>query len=218
MNNPRFSAILELIGRADTVADIGCDHGYVGAALLESGAAKKVWFTDVSEKALSRAQRLVREKALPGACFFAGDGFAPLPETPDAAVIAGMGGETIAHILSHPLAKTRAVLQPMRDAELLFRDLTELGFRVLRVYVVYQERRYYQIMEVCPGIPREDQADYPLSALRFDETARAFFEHRKRCFEKIVCQSEKAANSSEKTEKVRIQIQKINEVLASWPQ
>ena len=218
MNNPRFSAILDLIGRAHTVADVGCDHGYVGASLLESGAASEVWFTDVSEKALSRAQNLLREKALPGARFFSGDGFAPLPGKPDAAVIAGMGGETIAHILTHPFAETRVVLQPMRDAERLYRDLTTLGFRVLRVFVIYQERRYYQIIEACPGTPREDQADYPLSALRYDETARAFFEHQKKWLEKAARQAEKATEETGRREEILRKIQRISEVLAAWPQ
>lgn len=218
MNNPRFSALLELIGRADTVADVGCDHGYVGASLLESGAAQEVWFTDVSEKALSRAEGLIREKALPNARFFVGDGFAPLPGRPDAAVIAGMGGETIAHILSHPFAQTRVVLQPMRDAERLYGDLSSLGFRVERVRVVYQERRYYQIIEAYPGVPREDQADFPLSALIFDDFARAYFENQKKWLEKAELQAEKATAETGRREEILRKIQKINEVLTAWPQ
>ena len=209
---------MAFVGTADTVADIGCDHGYVGASLLESGAAKTVWFTDVSVKALSRAQKLMREKALPNARFFCGDGFAPLPQKPDAAVIAGMGGETIAQILKHPLAQTRVILQPMRDAEALYRELVRLGFRVERVRAVYQERRYYQIIEAFPGEPRKDQADFPLSALIRDDTARAFFEHQRKWLEKAAHQAEKATEETGRREEILRKIQKISEVLAVWPQ
>lgn len=56
---PRIEAALALIGKADTVADIGCDHGRLTAALLQRGVCSRVVASDVSARSLQKAKDLI---------------------------------------------------------------------------------------------------------------------------------------------------------------
>lgn len=60
----RLNAIIELTGRSDTVADIGCDHGRLGAALLQCEKARHVIATDISAMSLERENGLRKNAAL----------------------------------------------------------------------------------------------------------------------------------------------------------
>lgn len=100
----RLNAIIELTGRSDTVADIGCDHGRLGAALLQCEKARHVIATDISAMSLEKGKRLAQKCGLgEKMSFFEGSGLEPLARErikADTAVIAGMGGELIAEIMA----------------------------------------------------------------------------------------------------------------------
>lgn len=59
----RLSAIISLIPQCDSLADVGCDHGYIGAEALASGIAKVVQFCDISEASLNKARKSVKGEA-----------------------------------------------------------------------------------------------------------------------------------------------------------
>ena len=44
----RLSAIAGLAGRCECYADIGCDHGRLGAFMLQSGQCRRAILTDIS--------------------------------------------------------------------------------------------------------------------------------------------------------------------------
>ena len=56
---PRLHAALEMLTGSDTVADIGCDHGRLTAALLQKQICKMVIASDISEPSLEKARRLI---------------------------------------------------------------------------------------------------------------------------------------------------------------
>ena len=143
----RLSCIAELIGSAETVADIGCDHGRLGAYLLQKDIARRVVFTDISEPSLEKARQLVERLWLADrAVFGVGDGAFALREAPDAAVIAGMGGETMAGVIERGqaiLRDARLVLQPGLDHPILRRALADLGYRIADERIVRAAGRLY---------------------------------------------------------------------------
>ncbi len=51
----RLQAIHDLVDKDSVVADIGCDHGLLCIALLESGTAKKAYACDIAASPLKRA-------------------------------------------------------------------------------------------------------------------------------------------------------------------
>ena len=53
----RLLACCNYVNQGDRVADIGCDHGYLGIHLLTSGTARFVIASDVNEQPLQSALR-----------------------------------------------------------------------------------------------------------------------------------------------------------------
>ena len=126
--DPRLSMIARLVGSCESCADIGCDHGRLGAFLLQSGQCRRVLLTDISAPSLEKARALMHGLGLTDrARFSVGNGALALDETPQVAVIAGMGGTTIARILREGrerLDGARLVLQPnVASGELLTKEL-----------------------------------------------------------------------------------------------
>ena len=153
--DPRLEKIAELCGKCTFFADIGTDHGRLGAYMLQTGLCREVQFTDISEPSLMKARKLlatlgIADKAL----FLTGDGAMALEHAPETAVIAGMGGDTIAGIIARGreyLADARLVLQPNVDSRAVRMQLCESGYRIVDEAVVRDGRRLYVIIAAEPG-------------------------------------------------------------------
>ena len=114
--DPRLSTIAEMLGTCSCCADIGSDHGRLGAFLLQKRRCGHICLTDISAPSLDKARKLISLLGLENqASFHVGDGAQILDRPVDAAVIAGMGGETIAEIIEGSQGKlsgARLILQP----------------------------------------------------------------------------------------------------------
>ena len=157
----RLSMIARLVGRCECCADIGCDHGRLGASLLQSGLCARMIFTDISEPSLAKARRLIRGLGLEDrAAFAAGDGALALNESADAVVIAGMGGATIAEIVRagrEKLSDARLILQPNVAAPQLRQALSECGYQIYDERVVQDGRRNYVVIAARQGRSSYDE-------------------------------------------------------------
>ncbi len=155
---PRLKAVLELIGTHDTAADIGCDHGKLALALLQSGYARRVIASDVSPSSVDKAQRLAEAHALEARMQVRlGDGLNVLKKgEAGAVVLAGMGGTLMARLLEKcetPMQGAKlGVFQPMRAYADIRRYLFEHGYPILGERVVLDDGRLYQIF--CAGAPQ----------------------------------------------------------------
>lgn len=156
--DPRLSALAELVGHCESYADIGCDHGRLGAYLLQTGRVKRAWLTDISADSLQKARRLMAVLGLSDRVDFrVGDGAGALSGPPEVAVIAGMGGALIADILKNgreTLRNARLVLQPNVAARELRRALMELGYRITDETIAPDGRRNYVVIAAEPGESR----------------------------------------------------------------
>lgn len=159
--DPRLSMIARLVGPCESYADIGCDHGRLGAFMLQSGQCQRAVLTDISEPSLKKARNLIGILGLSGRTEFAvGDGALALTGPVDAVVIAGMGGATIAQIVERgreKLGDARLILQPNVAAPQLRSTLAENGYAIYDERVVQDGRRNYVILCARPG-----KADYSL--------------------------------------------------------
>ena len=114
----RLKRIFAEIPICKVFADVGCDHGYIAKAMIDSRKCEKVVISDISEQCLSKAQKLLREElANDKALSIVTDGLKDLPYC-DCVLIAGMGGEEIVKIIiNSPFLPEKFVLQPMKNAE-----------------------------------------------------------------------------------------------------
>lgn len=160
MKNPiskRLLACAELLGAADTVADVGTDHGYLPIHLLQSGLCRHVIAADLREKPLAIARRNAEAFGTQDRTdFVCCDGLTAIaPKSFDALVIAGMGGDCIAGILDaapwicDPCYTL--ILQPQSSGNDLRRYLGETGWRIEREILVRDGRFLYAAMRVRFG-------------------------------------------------------------------
>ena len=161
--DPRLSAIAEMLGSCVCCADIGSDHGRLGAFLLQNHRCERVCLTDVSAPSLEKARRLISLTGLEErAAFYVGDGAQALGEKVDAAVIAGMGGETIAGILERAEGKldgARLILQPNVAAPQLRRCMNACGWRIEEEALVRDGRRIYLMLAAVQGEQTLDERE-----------------------------------------------------------
>ena len=143
----RLEKLLSLIEKCGVFADIGCDHGYVSYEVLSRGVADKVYAADISPYSLEKARALVGGEFEGRFFCFVSDGFTNVPDDVDCALIAGMGGEEILHILNNKevLPKT-LVLQPMKNTEKVRRGVVGLGYGIDRDLTFFEGGKYYEVV------------------------------------------------------------------------
>ena len=151
----RLSTIAAMATPCACLADIGTDHGRLGAYMLQNGLCRRAQFTDISGASLEKARRMIdRLKLADRAVFSVGDGAEALLEAADAVVIAGMGGTTIAGIVERgraALGDARLVLQPNVGAPELRSRLSQAGYAIVDERVVQDGRRNYIILAAERG-------------------------------------------------------------------
>ncbi len=157
----RLLACSEFIRPGDVVADVGCDHGYLGIHLLTSGMAKRVMASDINEGPLQSARRNAEKYGVADRMsFHLSAGVTNVPRDFDVMVCAGMGADTMVSILEDaPWLKStqyRLILQCQSKTPMLRRYLSENGWRITEESVLRDGRFLYTVMEVYwqPDYPR----------------------------------------------------------------
>lgn len=157
----RLSAAAAFVPAGAKVCDVGADHAALSLYLLQKEIADTVIVSDIHPLPLARARSALETAGLSHrATFCLADGVLPLLEHgPDCFVIAGMGGETIAGMLSspHPSFMGRHfILQPMTKIPHLRQSLAENGFDLRQECLVEENGRIFVVMDcVYDGTVRE---------------------------------------------------------------
>ena len=149
----RLLACAQYVNQGSRVADIGCDHGYLSIHLLLGGIASSCIASDVKEGPLQSAQRNARKFGVAGKIEFClSDGVRDLPKDFDCMVCAGMGGDTMIHILEDaPWLKDERytlILQCQSKTPMLRRYLSEKGWLISEEAVLRDGRFLYTVMKV----------------------------------------------------------------------
>ncbi len=151
----RLLAVCSFIRKGDRVADIGCDHGYLGIYLLTNGIAARMIESDVAEGPLDSARRNARKFRTENATTFClSDGAKDIPRDFDVLVCAGMGADTIMSILAaSPWLREgyRLILQCQSKRPELRQWLYDAGYRITRETLAQDGKFIYTVMEVVYG-------------------------------------------------------------------
>lgn len=132
----RLLCCASMVRTGSRVADIGCDHGYLGIHLLLEGIADYVAASDLRPQPLEKAKINAAQYATADRMEFSvADGLAAIdPAKVDTIVCAGMGGDSIAAILeAAPWVRDPAytlILQPQTSGNDLRRWLGDNGFAI----------------------------------------------------------------------------------------
>lgn len=149
--SPRLQKAAEMLDGYHTVADIGCDHGRLSAALLQKNLCRTIIATDISSESLQKAKQLITHIGLADrASFRQGNGLAVIEDNEcDAIAILGMGGTLMRQILENeflPLKGAKAaVFQPMRAQAEIRRYLHDNCYHIIEDSIIREDNRLYQI-------------------------------------------------------------------------
>ena len=162
----RLLACAGFVAPGDRVADVGCDHGYLSIHLLTNGIAKSCIASDINEQPLLSALRNAEKYGVRDRMsFHISDGVRSIPRDFDTLVCAGMGGDTMIHILeAAPWLRNnqyRLILQCQSKTPMLRQYLSESGWRIAEETVLRDGRFLYTVMEVWwqPDYPKLTEAE-----------------------------------------------------------
>lgn len=149
----RLLTCCQFVRPGDRVADIGCDHGYLGIHLLQSGIASSVIASDVNRKPLESAVANARKFGVQERIsFFLSDGVRQIPRDFDCLVCAGMGADTMISILEAAPwlqdSKYRLILQCQSKRPALRKFLAQAGFSISRETLAQDGKFLYPVTEV----------------------------------------------------------------------
>ncbi|MDE6658998.1 MAG: class I SAM-dependent methyltransferase [Eubacterium sp.] len=136
-----------------SLADVGCDHGYLPAYLVLNGRIQSAVAGDINEGPLHSCIQLVADYGLEDKikCVLS-NGLQNINEEDCSDIsICGMGGELIAQILDACTWSRNKdkhfILNPMTHPEILRKYLCENGFEIHKDIVVKEGRHYYSIFD-----------------------------------------------------------------------
>ena len=162
----RLKMLAELVTPGNSVADVGCDHGFLSIYLVQSGISPKVIASDVRSGPLSAAQEHVAEYGLEDYIETRiSDGLMDYwPGEAKTLVCAGMGGRLIQQILtqSEPVVREfeELILQPQSELRQFRVFLREQGYRTAQERIVCEDGKYYFAFRAVRR--NMDDADEPI--------------------------------------------------------
>ena len=149
----RLNAVALLVRENSTLADIGCDHGFLPVHLLLNGKIRSAVAADINLGPLESCRSLVSEYGLEDKikCVLS-DGLQNIEkDEADDIAICGMGGELIADILSRcewaKNGEKHYIFNPMTHPEILRAYLFKNGFEIGADIIVKEGRHYYNVFD-----------------------------------------------------------------------
>ena len=150
----RLQTVCGQLSPCDTLADVGCDHGYCTLYALERGLCRRAVISDISRSSLHKAEELlssyIAEGRVESVCCA---GLSQVPCNCAQVLIAGMGGEEIVKILEGSFLPQALVLQPMKNTEKVRVFLLEKGYSLVRDFLFYDGPKHYDLLRAERGAP-----------------------------------------------------------------
>lgn len=178
----RLKAVADLVSNGSAIVDIGTDHGYVPVYLVENNISPRAVAADINEAPLNSCIELIKRSNLEDKIISRiSDGLENIkPDEADTVIIAGMGGELIADILSRCewIKEKHLILQPMTHAEVTRKFLYDKGFELLNDLIIADGRHHYSVFDARYSGVFEPKAltDYYLGNIK-DFSDKEYFRH-----------------------------------------
>ncbi len=180
----RLMAVASLVRADCALADVGCDHGFLPAYLIENGKIRSAVASDINEGPLNSCRRLVDELGLDGriTCVLSNGLQGVDSQSVEDVSFCGMGGELIAQLMEEtPWVKDERlhfIFNPMTHPEILRRWLCEKGFEIHKDFIVKEGRHYYSVFDAYyTGNCRNAGEAYYFLGNITDYTHKEYFRH-----------------------------------------
>lgn len=177
----RLELVVSFVKPGEAAADIGTDHGHVPVELVRRGIVTRAYAMDVRKGPLSKAEENVAAAGLKDKIETRlSDGVAKLKSgEAGSVIIAGMGGELVIHIMEEGRhvwdTVDQWVLSPHSEIHKVREWLVLHGFVIVREDMVFEEGKFYTVMDVRPSSgsePAETVLDAAKTAEKNRETEK----------------------------------------------
>ena len=172
--------IAELVPKCSTLCDIGTDHAYVAIYLAKKCIADKIIAADIKNGPLQQARKNID-------AFNVGDrvetrlsnGFAQIKQgEAQCAIIAGMGGETIAEILENEKGCKYFVLQMQTAHKHLREYLCTHGYVIEKESVCREGNKMYTaLLAVRGNSPKLSDTQKEIGPYLIENTPPLFYDY-----------------------------------------
>lgn len=209
-------ASIVLQKKSKKIIDVGCDHALLDIYLLQNNPNLKIIASDINEKPLESAKKNIEKYSFLNKIEIClKDGIKGIDEDVDTVVISGMGMETIVEILENGKKELnqieRLIISSNNKYQELRTNITKLGFKISYETIIYDEEKYYTIIEFIKG--KETYSDKelyfgPVLLKNKDENFIKYFQVIKNVKEMIV---KSLPNDNNKKEIIKKEIELLNE-------
>ena len=150
---PRLKMIADLVPRCNSLCDIGTDHAYVAIYLAKKGIADKIIAADIKKGPLKQAEKNIEAFQVESKIETRlSNGFENINiNEAECAIIAGMGGETIAEILENEKGCKYFVLQMQTAHRHLREYLCTHGYVIEKEAVCREGNKMYTALLAVRG-------------------------------------------------------------------
>lgn len=149
---PRLQLVADMVNKCESFLDVGTDHAYLPAYLIEQLKTKHAIASDINPNPLENAKKTISEENVEASVELRlSDGFCNIGinEAQEIA-IAGMGGIMIADMITNTAwlksCNIHLVLQPMTHCEKVRQALADNGFETLEEKTVAEGKRIYIVI------------------------------------------------------------------------
>lgn len=153
----RMRAVAGLVQPCKSIADIGCDHGYIAMELVRSKICRHVIAMDINSGPLDRAKQNIAAYDMQDYIetrFSDGASALHMGEA-EGIICAGMGGRLILSILEQGSdligSMKQLILQPQSELAEVRNYLRKKGYLIDKEDFVYEDGKYYPMMRALPG-------------------------------------------------------------------
>lgn len=191
----RLTMVSSLLGNANVIADVGCDHGYLPIYLLETGTYHRAIALDVNEGPLRKARENIGLHNLSDRIDIRlSDGVSALKAgEADSISICGMGGNVMMHIFQMGEAIFKStpviVIQPQSEYTLLRKYLLENGYVFDDEDIVLEDGKYYFAWKLHHERDMSNKTDRNAGAAACDTRDAALdYPDVKFCYSQLLCE------------------------------
>ncbi len=188
----RLLACAGYVSPGERVADVGCDHGYLGIYLLKNGIAASVIAADINEGPLHSAFLNAHKYGVADKMsFHLSNGVQNIPRDFNTLVCAGMGADTMISILkAAPWLQSkqyRLILQCQSKTPMLRQYLSENGWRIAEESVLRDGRFLYTVMEIWwqPDYPKLSIGECHIPPAMLENPSKETIEYYHRTIKKL---------------------------------
>lgn len=151
MLNNKLKIIASLIDKDAIVLDVGTDHAYLPIYLSQNKLCKKIYASDISKKVLDGAQNNLNKYNIKDVELILSDGLNSINKKYDTLVIAGMGTDTIIHIIDNQKLPDKMIISSNNHLDRLRKYINNLGYSINKEVVIKDSNKYYDIISYVKG-------------------------------------------------------------------